>query len=236
MNKRERVLAVLNGQPVDHIPGSFWFHFINKADTIGEGSVQAHLKYYRDTDVDFLKIMSDGLGYPLKVRIDSVQDWYNVKPLPKDDPFFTADGDDNSGDFAAFDAPAATDDSNPFGDFGAATDDANPFASAVETPGDAFGGFGGNDDGGFGGGSFDSSSSDAGFGGDAEVAPVAARAPQTEYAGKDFIFLVPCFLFLLLATIGAYELCRTIWSYEECSFDITGPVLDMIANAVGLTK
>ncbi|MBQ7029019.1 MAG: helix-turn-helix domain-containing protein [Thermoguttaceae bacterium] len=160
----------------------------------------------------------------------------SIEIAAEDDPFFTADGDDNSGDFAAFDAPAATDDSNPFGDFGAATDDANPFASAVETPGDAFGGFGGNDDGGFGGGSFDSSSPDAGFGGDAEVAPVAARAPQTEYAGKDFIFLVPCFLFLLLATIGAYELCRTIWSYEECSFDITGPVLDMIANAVGLTK
>ena len=89
MNKRERVLAVLNGQSVDHIPGSFWFHFINPADAAGEGSVQAHLKYYRDTDVDFLKIMSDGLGYPLRVRIDNVQDWYDVKPLPRDDPFFT---------------------------------------------------------------------------------------------------------------------------------------------------
>ncbi|MBQ8363661.1 MAG: hypothetical protein IJX36_07025, partial [Thermoguttaceae bacterium] len=77
---------------------------------------------------------------------------------------------------------------------------------------------------------------DAGFGADAEVAPVAARAPQTEYTGKDFIFLVPCLLFVLLATIGAYELCRTIWSYEEASFDITGPVLDAIANMVGLTK
>lgn len=161
----------------------------------------------------------------------------SIEIASEDDPFFTKDdGDDDSGAFAAFETPAATDDSNPFGDFGAATDDANPFANAVETPADGFGGFGGNDDGGFGGGSFDSTSADAGFGGDAEVAPVAARAPQTEYTGKDFIFLVPCFLFVLLATIGAYELCRTIWSYEECSFDITGPVLDMIANMVGLTK
>ena len=150
------------------------------------------------------------------------------------DPFFTKDGDDDSNDFAGFETPAA-DDANPFGDFGAATDDANPFASAVETPADdAFGGFGGNDDG-FGG-SFASSPADDGFGADAEAAPVAARAPQTEYTGKDFIFLVPCLLFVLLATIGAYELCRTIWSYEEASFDISGPVLDMIANMVGLTK
>jgi len=152
------------------------------------------------------------------------------------DPFFTKDGDDDSNDFAGFETPAA-DDANPFANFGAATDDANPFASAVETPADdAFGGFGGNDDAGFGADSFNAPSSDAGFGADAEVAPVAARAPQTEYTGKDFLFLVPCLVFVLLATIGAYELCRTIWSYEEASFDITGPVLDMLANAVGLTK
>ncbi|MBQ1278677.1 MAG: hypothetical protein IIY07_08545, partial [Thermoguttaceae bacterium] len=164
----------------------------------------------------------------------------SIEIAAEDDPFFTKD--DDSGAFDPFAAPADDADANPFGDFGAATsDDANPFANAVETPGDAFGGFDATDnnagfgDGGFGG-SFDSSSSDAGFGGDAEAAPVASRAPQTEYTGKDFLFLVPCFLFVLLATIGAYELCRTIWSYEECSFDITGPVLDMIANMVGLTK
>lgn len=151
------------------------------------------------------------------------------------DPFFTKDGDDDANDFAGFETPAV-DDANPFANFGDANDDANPFANAVETSGDAFGGFGGNDDAGFGADSFNTPSADAGFGADAEVAPVAARAPQTEYTGKDFIFLVPCLLFVLLATIGAYELCRTIWSYEEASFDITGPVLDMIANMVGLTK
>lgn len=164
----------------------------------------------------------------------------SIEIASEDDPFFTKDED--SGAFDPFAAPTDDADANPFGDFGAATsDDANPFANAVETPGDAFGGFDATDnnagfgDGGFGG-SFDSSSSDAGFGGDADAAPVASRAPQTEYTGKDFLFLVPCFLFVLLATIGAYELCRTIWSYEECSFDISGPVLDMIANMVGLTK
>ena len=43
MNKRERVLAVLQKKSVDHIPASFWFHFVRKEDTIGAGAVQAHL-------------------------------------------------------------------------------------------------------------------------------------------------------------------------------------------------
>ena len=154
------------------------------------------------------------------------------------DPFFTKDEDSDA--FDPFAAPAPADDMDPFGGLGAATDDANPFAGAVETPaGDAFGGFDATAAGGdaFGGGSFDATpAGDSGFGADAEAAPVAARAPETTYTGKDFLFLVPCLLFVLLATIGAYELCRTIWSYEEASFDITGPVLDMIANMVGLTK
>ena len=76
MNKRERVLAVLDKKPVDHIPASFWFHFIRPEDAVGEGCVKAHLDYYRATDVDFIKIMSDGLGYPLKVTINEfVRAW-----------------------------------------------------------------------------------------------------------------------------------------------------------------
>ena len=60
MNKRERVLAVLQQKEVDYIPGAFWFHFIHEEDTVGEGAVQAHLNYYRSADLDFIKIMSDG--------------------------------------------------------------------------------------------------------------------------------------------------------------------------------
>ncbi|MBR3873922.1 MAG: hypothetical protein IKJ26_07090 [Clostridia bacterium] len=89
MNKRERVLAVLDKKPVDHIPASFWFHFIRPEDAVGEGCVKAHLDYYRATDVDFIKIMSDGLGYPLKVTITCADDWFKVQPLPHDDPFYT---------------------------------------------------------------------------------------------------------------------------------------------------
>lgn len=89
MNKRERVLAVLQKKSADRIPASFWFHFAGEENTTGEGAVKAHLDYYRSTDIDFIKIMSDGLLYPLRVSISCADDWYQVKPLPHDDPFFT---------------------------------------------------------------------------------------------------------------------------------------------------
>lgn len=88
MNKRERVLAVLEHREVDHIPASFWFHFNREQDTIGEGAVKAHLDYYRKTDIDFIKIMSDGLVYPLKTKITCAEDWMKVSPLPHDNLFY----------------------------------------------------------------------------------------------------------------------------------------------------
>ena len=88
MNKRERVLSVLNGQLPDRVPGAFWFHFGGDLSE-GDRCIQAHLDYYRQCDLDFIKIMSDGLNYPLRVRISKPDDWYNVRPLDRNDPFFT---------------------------------------------------------------------------------------------------------------------------------------------------
>ena len=48
------------------------------------------------------------------------------------------------------------------------------------------------------------------------------------------LILVPCLILLILATIGAWELCRTIWSYQEGSFDFAGPVLETLAKLVKL--
>ena len=88
MDKKERLMAVLNHQKPDRIPASFWFHFDGEKGR-GEACVQAHLDYYRAANPDFIKIMSDGLGYPLSVTIGRAEDWYKVAPLPDDDPFFT---------------------------------------------------------------------------------------------------------------------------------------------------
>ena len=88
MNKRERLLTVLDGKCADRVPASFWFHFGGE-NAEGEACVKAHLDYYRDVDLDFIKIMSDGLNYPLSVKIDCAADWNQVKPLPRDHAFFT---------------------------------------------------------------------------------------------------------------------------------------------------
>lgn len=87
MDKRTRVLNALNKKPVDHVPVGFWFHFGGK-EAQGEACVQAHLKYYRETDMDFIKIMCDNyFPYPIPETIKTADDWWQLKPLGKDHPF-----------------------------------------------------------------------------------------------------------------------------------------------------
>ena len=83
------------------------------------------------------------------------------------------------------------------------------------------------------GGSLDLPDEDMQIGTDMPADEIGAARP-TGYNGKDFAFLVPCLIFVLLAAMGAYELCRTIWSYENGSFDIGGPILDFIAKTFKL--
>jgi len=86
MDKRTRVLNAMNGKEVDHVPVGFWFHFAGD-EAMGEPCVQAHLKYYRETDLDFLKIMCDGyFPYPLP-GVKDVTDLADLEPLKADHPF-----------------------------------------------------------------------------------------------------------------------------------------------------
>lgn len=145
--------------------------------------------------------------------------------------FTTSDGDANS--------PFGADPSSPFG-VPEAADAGSPFGGLSFDKEDNSGA-----DGGFGAADFGASPTFGATGGDEPsfnavdtgAAPAVgggATAPSTQFVGKDLIFLVPCFLFLLLATIGACELCRTIWSYEQGSFDLGGPLLEAIAKMVNL--
>lgn len=89
MNKRERVLAAMNLQPVDRPPVGFWFHF-QAEQGVGQACVQAHLDYYNHIDVDMVKIMCDSyFDYPNPVAkaVKEPQDWYAMKPLGKSHPF-----------------------------------------------------------------------------------------------------------------------------------------------------
>ena len=86
MDKRTRVLNAINKKDVDHVPVGFWFHFSGE-EAAGEACVQAHLRYYRETDLDFVKIMCDGyFPYPLP-EIRKAEDWKSLKPLDADHPF-----------------------------------------------------------------------------------------------------------------------------------------------------
>ena len=86
MDKRTRVLNAMNKKEVDHVPVGFWFHFSGE-EAMGDACVQAHLNYYRETDLDFLKIMCDGyFAWPLP-EIREAEDWNRVEPLPADHPF-----------------------------------------------------------------------------------------------------------------------------------------------------
>ena len=86
MDKRTRVLNAMNKKEVDHVPVGFWFHFSGE-EAAGDACVQAHLNYYRETDLDFLKVMCDGyFAWPLP-EIREAEDWNRVEPLPADHPF-----------------------------------------------------------------------------------------------------------------------------------------------------
>jgi uroporphyrinogen decarboxylase len=66
-DKREWVSRSFHNEKVEKVPAGFWFHFT--ADEVMDGfkypemfeqNMEGHLKYYREFQPDFVKIMSDG--------------------------------------------------------------------------------------------------------------------------------------------------------------------------------
>jgi len=60
MTKKERVIAALEGKEVDGVPSLFSIHFLDpetKARLLGQASLDAHLKYFEESDSDIAKIM-----------------------------------------------------------------------------------------------------------------------------------------------------------------------------------
>ena len=92
MNKVERMRAVLAGEIADRVPASFWFHF-PEDQAHGEESVKAHLEYYRQADLDFLKIMNEH-PYQVETRIKNPIDWRKLKPAPLSSDFYQSQLDE----------------------------------------------------------------------------------------------------------------------------------------------
>lgn len=86
MNKIERVMSALKGEPVDRPPFGFWYHF-GLQHLPGRKHAEAEIDFYRAYDLDFLKVMSD-YPYPLPrglEAIDTEADWRRVEPVPSTD-------------------------------------------------------------------------------------------------------------------------------------------------------
>lgn len=88
MNKRERVITALRGEKPDRVPAGFWFHFTGDA-AAGQNCIDAHLDYFKQCDLDIMKIMCDSyFDYPNPCKVEKAADWYNLKPMGPDHPFF----------------------------------------------------------------------------------------------------------------------------------------------------
>jgi uroporphyrinogen decarboxylase len=66
VNKRERVYAAMEGQPVDQVPLSLWRHFHRRDQKPGD-LVAATLEFYRTYDFDLIKLTPSGLY--------AIEDW-----------------------------------------------------------------------------------------------------------------------------------------------------------------
>lgn len=89
MNKRERVQAFFENREVDHVPACFWRHYSPELER-GEDVVEAHLKFYRDTDQDIVKISSDGyFGWPAQTlkNLGSAKELYKMDHVGMEEPF-----------------------------------------------------------------------------------------------------------------------------------------------------
>lgn len=60
MNKRERVFAAIRKEAVDHVPTGFSLHFPEDQKS-GEAAVAAHLRFFKETDTDIIKMMNENL-------------------------------------------------------------------------------------------------------------------------------------------------------------------------------
>lgn len=117
-----------------------------------------------------------------------------------------------------------------FGAPGASALPPEPTAAPDLTPTDSFDGFGTQNAGGFG---------IPGVGetpvtGGCSYAAGRGCMQESHYSGLSILLgLAPCILVLILAGIGAYELIRTIWSWDQ-PFGLTGSVLETIGGLINL--
>ncbi|MDR2103205.1 MAG: hypothetical protein LBP42_03770 [Treponema sp.] len=76
MTKRERIEAVFRNEKADMVPAGFWYHYKSSWDV--SQMTEAHLKTFRETDADIMKVMQDYIA-PLEMTVRVPADWKKVK-------------------------------------------------------------------------------------------------------------------------------------------------------------
>lgn len=81
-SKRDRMMQCLHGEEYVGSLGSFWYHF---PETLWEKDafIKAHVDYYRETDIDFMKIMEE-IRYTFDMK--TAADWRAYKPPARNAP------------------------------------------------------------------------------------------------------------------------------------------------------
>lgn len=74
MNKRDRMLSLINDEPSpDLIPAAFFLHF-DSAHHQGQAAIEKHLEFFRATGMDFVKIQYEQ-PFPASVPLLKPEDW-----------------------------------------------------------------------------------------------------------------------------------------------------------------
>lgn len=91
MNKRQRFLAAVKGQPVDRAPVTAWVHFLSD-HLSGSKSADLHIEFLREYQWDVLKVMND-YRYPVPAGVqtlDSAESLRAYTRISLKDPGFVA--------------------------------------------------------------------------------------------------------------------------------------------------
>ena len=86
VQKKENLRRMLEGQLHEHIPVSFFQH-LKPEELHGEACVKAHIRFYKQTDPDFLKIMHDGLTAPVDLGLTSLEELKAYRPIKGRNPW-----------------------------------------------------------------------------------------------------------------------------------------------------
>lgn len=87
MDRKTRIINAFEKKPVDRPPCGFWFHFSGE-ETEGKACIDAHMRHLEQSGIDMVKIMSDGYGYNLDIKIETAADWRRIKPQGKNTRYY----------------------------------------------------------------------------------------------------------------------------------------------------